>query len=375
MLFSTLLALSAALLGGFDGRSHQRPVRLCYVSSNLNSAFSDSYDASLHHSGALLATREMAHLFPAGIDLVIRPKVPPNTLITDEIEWADRAGCALVIGHIASRDALLASPLLRSRGLGAISTIAQTDEIDALFPHLLSLAPPHSVWANALQRYVCDASAEQVIVVTKQDDAFSVLAAEQIRRSFEAADIRFSEVELDGENSFDEADLRLIAKESSNRTAIIYAIYPLLAIPSLEQLASAESTSTRRTILGNITWHEDLAFRMRRDLLERLPTILAPRPATPERQRYKHFAEAHRAAWGVFPEYEAGYDYDATMLALECLVGSQHSAPVRARALQCLARTRTVPGVMSVYRFDGERAHGQHEMTFTQVVPIERRFP
>jgi len=353
------LLLSSLVLTTLAQVSQAVTFKICYVSSPVGPILPRMSDLPKQYAGFKQAVEEFNRTSGLSATFMPAPIVSgDNNPVLNGVHWADKEGCHALVGLVSSRDALLAGPELKSRGLVGISSTATANDLDRWYPNVLSASTSVKSYVEALARHMNESPKDRVIAISRSNDIYSLAFTEEISRKL-ASRVEIWNLKHDNELSPENLGTLTVGKP----TSILYTTYPILSMPSLSQIAmiSRGYSRTEWRVFGTQSWMEIQAFRARTDLIALLPPIFLFNPWEMRTKvpGYAEFRARFTRMWGTTPDHDTIYDYDTAKILLRCFENNPKTKTPRKAILDCVSKRFEHTGMTGRYEFDGLHAHPQ----------------
>jgi ABC-type branched-subunit amino acid transport system substrate-binding protein len=268
-------------------------------------------------------------------------------------------GCKVVVGLYTSRECLLAGPFLVERGVIAISSGCGHDGIEKFKDNLLTVVPPLSRYADKIADTL-NAGSDAVYVLYQPTDVYSRMVKETIERHLKRP-ATFVELDKSGKG-----DLTKLADKGAR--TVVFAIYPSVSVPVIEELARSGRLGAETTVIGASSWPFDLsALRKTKESFAGAKAVLIPDVFDPKPAQASPFAKAYAKRFGQRPENLALFSYDVTRFALKCRAQSGEAFDL-AKFRACMHK-EPYKGVSGVMKFAPGSAFSQRDVFMTDLMP------
>jgi ABC-type branched-subunit amino acid transport system substrate-binding protein len=333
-------------------------IKLCHVSSSIDAVLPSANDLDTRFGGFLEAVKkyndELTKTKQSNvkkIEKAVFEYLSPegsNIDIPSLIERAHKQGCFAVVGLISSKDALLAAPFLKKYKMAAVSSTAVSNDLDAYFPHILSLSSSAESWSREIVNQIKTHKADKTVVLFDSSDVYSYNLLSKLKLEWQR-NIKLKIPALETVETKNVLAVKNISPGSnSQKLAVVFTTYPMASLSALK-LMNGLTKSNNLRLFGNPAWMETHAFSADGDLFQKLPDVflVAPWFLTDENKLFTDFKKRYQISYKKNPDHDSSYDYDAATLLLRC-------ASSKKSALECITNLKSFSGVSGNYAFSGK---------------------
>jgi hypothetical protein len=265
-----------------------------------------------------------------------------------------------VTGLFTSREALLVAPFLKKADVFGYSVSASHSELSRWNSHLKSGAPSSSTYIDTIKKWTQRRMFDRIIVLKTRDDLYSNHYFQQIQAALNRP---IQEISILSEDEIPTQQLDDILKLP--RTLLILTTYPIPSLPILKQLKRTERVPVGLSILGSPSWSFDLATLrqnvqiFRSDIEYFFPDVWKRSTKSAQGFRKRFFDQ-----YGVAPEADAAFAYDATRQLLDCIRVKKSDR----KSLNLCLSNRGYSGVSGSFRFNLKEVFAGRDI---HIVPLK----
>lgn len=253
------------------------------------------------------------------IDLLIRhcatdDSLALRTMLTELIE---RDSAQIILGPVYSSQAVRVSHFCAEKGVPMLTPTATDDGITRDIPTSFQLNPTYAVRGKAIANFLMEALGAKTFGVLAQDSTYGKFMAEGFRDAVLAAggDIKFYGILPTKLRGIAEAiaplKLKAHPKKGFPETAIDAVYIPMsdfeaIAI-AVEQL---KFYNIKTRVIGSGDWHDPLLLSQYRQIGDSVIYAIDS-DVSPDAPETKRVADAFKAQWGIAPNLQFWFGYDA----------------------------------------------------------------
>ncbi|PWU19548.1 MAG: hypothetical protein C5B49_05580 [Bdellovibrio sp.] len=322
---------------------------ICHVSSKIDDVLPSAQDLSTRYSGFQFAIEEYNKGAKRQANFIIIAPETKKDQVPELIQTAKSKDCAVIVGLITSKDALLAGPFLKQNEIPGFSSTAMAPDAQTFFPYLLSATTSSESWAKALLGDLRQHERQQIIIFRKASDFFSQVTVKSLEQEARNLDM-VKQVQTVEVSSPDEMRTTLDRFKFKNVT-FVFTTYPMASVEGISALSSV-TWGRESKIYGNPSWMEQQTFLHFRPIMEKVPSIFLVAPWFPEDNTKENldFQKKYSERFHAFPDHDTAYNYDVTKIILHCFEKNL-------RPVDCFKSPLHYDGVTGTFDFDGRSSH------------------
>jgi ABC-type branched-subunit amino acid transport system substrate-binding protein len=253
------------------------------------------------------------------IDVLIYPCMSDDSLALRSMlnELIERESVHLILGPVYSRQAVHVSRFCAEKGVPMLTPTATDEEITRHITTSFQLNPTYAVRGKAIARFLIDVLGAKTFGVLARDSTYGKFMAEGFREAVLAAggEMKFYGILPTQIRGIAQvlAPLKLKAHPQKGfpETAIDAVYIPMSDFESIaiavEQL---KFYNIKTRIVGSGDWHDPLLLSQYRSIGDSVIYAIDSH-ISPDAPETKRVSEAFKAVWGMLPDLQFWFGYDA----------------------------------------------------------------
>jgi branched-chain amino acid transport system substrate-binding protein len=293
------------------------------------------------------------------IDLLIYPCMRDDSLAlrTMLTELLERESVHLILGPAYSRQAVLVSQFCAEKGVPMLTPTATDERITRHIPTSFQLNPTYTVRGKAIANFLIESLGAKTFGVLAQDSTYGKLMAEGFREAVLAAggEMKFYGILPTQLRGISQALAPLKLKAHPQKgfpETVIDAVY--IPMSNFESIAIAVEQlkfyNIKTRIIGSGDWHDPLLLHQYRSIGDSVIYAIDSH-ISPDAPETKRVSDAFAAIWGVLPDLQFWFGYDAMDFVVATVI--EKGLTDRADIVNAIRNAPLYPGHRSEIFFGG----------------------